>query len=379
MIVEAIDKLVRGESLMFDEAAGAMGEIMDGEATPAQIAALVIALRMKGETVEEIAGLARVMRLRATPVELGDTEVVDTCGTGGDRSGTFNISTAAALVAAAAGVPIAKHGNRAMSSRCGSADVLEALGVQINLDAEEVARCVRYVGIGFMFAPLFHPAMKYAAPVRRELGTRTVFNILGPLTNPAGARSQVLGVADPALLPKMAGVLEMLGARHALVVHGHGGVDELSTTGPSIIYRVRAGHPTEQIELRPEELGLAIAPREALLGGSAEENAAIILSVLRGERGPRRDVVALNAAAGLFAAELAPTIQEGIALAEQAIDSGAALNTLERLIEFSRNPVLTGGPPAPTDPAVTPALEAEAAMPKPKRRKPASKGREAAA
>lgn len=346
MIVEAIDKLVRGESLEADEASGAMSEIMDGEATPAQIAALLVALRIKGETVEEIAGLARVMRSRATPVDVGDIEVIDTCGTGGDRSGTFNISTAAAIVASAAGVPIAKHGNRAMSSRCGSADVLEALGVQINLDAEEVARCVRHVGIGFMFAPLFHPAMKHAAPVRRELGTRTVFNILGPLTNPAGARSQVLGVADPALAPKMAGVLEMLGAQHALVVHGDGGLDELSITGPSVLYRVRAGEATKRIEITPEEVGLERAPREEVIGGSAEENAAIVRSVLSGERGARRDVVLLNAAAALFAAEVVPSISEGVQVAAQAIDSGAALDTLERLAKFSQNPILTGGPPS---------------------------------
>lgn len=359
MIVEAIDKLVQGQSLLFDEASGAMSEIMDGEATPAQIAALVIALRMKGETVEEIAGLARVMRSRATPVDVGDIEVIDTCGTGGDRSGTFNISTAAALVASAAGVPIAKHGNRAMSSKCGSADVLEALGVQINLDAEEVARCVRHVGIGFMFAPLFHPAMKYAAPVRRELGTRTVFNILGPLTNPAGAQSQVLGVSDPALAPKMAGVLEMLGARHALVVHGDGGVDELSITGPSVMYRVREGQPTECMEIVPEELGLERASRESILGGTADDNAIIIRSVLGGERGPRRDVVLLNAAAALFAAEVVGSMQEGIGKAAEAIDSGAALDTLDRLVEFSRNPILTGGPPMHEDPALEAALHVE--------------------
>ncbi len=362
MIVEAIDKLVRGESLDTDEASGAMSEIMDGAATPAQIAALLIGLRMKGETVEEIAGLARVMRSRATPVDVGDLEVIDTCGTGGDRSGTFNISTAAAIVASAAGVPIAKHGNRAMSSKCGSADVLEALGVQINLDAEEVARCVRYAGIGFMFAPLFHPAMKYAAPVRRELGTRTVFNILGPLTNPAGARSQVLGVADAALAPKMAGVLEMLGAQHALVVHGDGGMDELSLTGPSVLYRVRAGYATERMELAPEDVGLARASRESLLGGTAEDNATIIRSVLSGEHGPQRDVVLLNAAAALLAAEVVTSMQEGVDLAAQAIDSGAALDTLERLARFSQNPVLTGGPPIEDATGPDVALEVEVAL-----------------
>lgn len=339
MIIEAINKLVCGESLSDEEAAGAMEEIMDGEATPAQISAMLIGLRMKGETVEEIAGLARVMRSRATPVEISDRNVVDTCGTGGDRSGTFNISTTAAIVAAAAGVPIAKHGNRAMSSKCGSADVLEALGVEINLDSEEVARCVRQVGIGFMFAPLFHPAMKYAAPVRRELGTRTVFNILGPLTNPAGARAQVLGVADPALVPKMAGVLERLGAHHALVVHGHGGLDELSTTGPSLIYRVRAGFPTEHISLKPSDVGLPDATLSALIGGSAEENAEIVRSVLSGEPGARRDVVLLNAAAALYAADAVASLREGISVAGDAIDNGAALKTLGSLVEFSKNPI----------------------------------------
>lgn len=347
MIVEAINKLVCGDSLSDAEAAASMEEIMDGVATPAQIGALLIALRVKGESIEEITGLARTMRSRATPVDVGNTDVVDTCGTGGDRSGTFNISTTAAIVAAAAGVPIAKHGNRAMSSRCGSADVLEALGVQINLDSEEVARCVREVGIGFMFAPLFHPAMKYAAPVRRELGTRTVFNILGPLTNPAGARSQVLGVADPSLAPKMAGVLERMGARHALVVHGHGGLDELSTTGPSVIYRVRAGHATERMDLLPQDVGLPTATLSALMGGTAEENASIVRSVLSGELGARRDVVLLNAAAALFAAEMVCSLNEGIGVAAQAIDSGAALRTLERLVEFSKNPTETNsGPPA---------------------------------
>lgn len=341
MIVRAIDKLVQGQSLTDSEASGAMEEIMDGDATPAQIGALLMGLRMKGETADEIAGLARVMRRRATPVDVGDMEVVDTCGTGGDRSGTFNISTAAAIVAAACGLRIAKHGNRAMSSRCGSADVLEALGVQINLDAEEVARCIAHVGIGFMFAPLFHPAMKYAAPVRRELGTRTVFNILGPLTNPAGARYQVLGVADPALAPKLAGVLERLGACHALVVHGHGGLDELSTTGPSIIYRVREGQPIERIEIEPDDVGLPIAPMEELLGGTAEENAAIVRGVLSGERGPRRDIVLLNTTAALYAAEVVATLREGVTLAAYAIDSGAALSKLHALCEFSRNPIDT--------------------------------------
>jgi anthranilate phosphoribosyltransferase len=347
MITDAIDKLVRSESLNDTEASGAMSEIMDGTATQAQISAFLVALRMKGETIEEIAGLAHVMRDRAVRVELDDAQVVDTCGTGGDRSGTFNISTAAALVASAAGVPIAKHGNRAMSSRCGSADVLEALGVEINLDAEGVARCVRYAGIGFMFAPLFHPAMKHAAPVRRELGTRTVFNILGPLTNPARARRQVLGVAHDALVPKMAGALERLGTHHALVVHGHGGLDELSVTGPSIIYRVRAGRPMERMEVLPQDFGFEPAPLDAIMGGTAAENAGMIRGVLAGERGPRRDVVLLNAAAALLAADAVTGLHEGIRAATQAIDSGAALDTLANLVDASRNPDIPGAPTRP--------------------------------
>jgi anthranilate phosphoribosyltransferase len=345
MITDAIDKLVRSESLDNAEASSAMEEIMDGTATQAQISAFLVALRMKGETIEEIAGLAHVMRDRAIRVELGDTRVVDTCGTGGDRSGTFNISTTAALVASAAGVPIAKHGNRAMSSRCGSADVLEALGVEINLDAEGVARCVRYAGIGFMFAPLFHPAMKHAAPVRRELGTRTVFNILGPLTNPARARRQVLGVAHESLVPKMAGALERLETQHALVAHGHGGLDELSVTGPSVIYRVRAGRPVERIEVLPQDFDFEPASMEAIAGGTAVENAAMIRNVLAGEHGPRRDVVLLNAAAALLVADAVTTLQEGIKVAARAIDSGAGMDTLANLVEASRNPGISGVAP----------------------------------
>lgn len=340
MITAAIDKLVQGESLGNIEASGVMEEIMTGNATQAQIGAFLVALRMKGETVEEIAGLAHVMRNHALNVDLGDLRVVDTCGTGGDRSGTFNISTAAALVAAAAGATVAKHGNRAMSSKCGSADVLESLGVEISLDPEGVARCVRHAGVGFMFAPLFHPAMKHAAPVRRELGTRTVFNILGPLTNPARARRQVLGVPSEALAAMMAGALQRLDAQHALVVHGHGGLDELSITGPSVMYRVRAGRAIERIDLEPEDVGFETASPEALAGGTAAENAEIIKSILGGERGARREVVLMNAAAALIAADLAVTMREGVELAAIAIDSGNALDTLGKLVEASRNPHL---------------------------------------
>src|SRR5918911_517182 len=271
MITAAIDKLVMGESLNDAEAGESMEEIMSGTATPAQIGAFLVALRMKGETIEEIAGLAQVMRSRAIPVELGDAtgsplgRVVDTCGTGGDRAGTFNISTVSALVAAAAGVPVAKHGNRAASSHCGSADLLEALGVRIDLDPDGVARCVDEAGIGFMFAPVFHPSFKYAAVPRRELGIRTVFNILGPLCNPAHAAYQAMGVAEEGLADKMAGVLSRLGVRRALVFHAADGMDELSVTGPSRVIEIADGSRSDYV-LEPEELGLAKAPLEAMRG-----------------------------------------------------------------------------------------------------------------
>ena len=248
-----------------EEAAAAMGDIMSGRATAAQIAALLIALRLKGETVDEITGMARAMREHALRVEI-DGALLDTCGTGGDAAGTFNVSTAAAFVAAGAGARVAKHGNRAMSSECGSADVLEALGARIDLTPQQVAECIRRSGFGFMFAQAFHPSMKHAAPVRKELGVRTAFNILGPLVNPAGARSQLLGVARPELASLLAGVLSRLGAQHALVVHGHGGVDELSLSGPSLVLELRQGD-TRQYEVSPEDLGLQSAPLEAIRDG----------------------------------------------------------------------------------------------------------------
>ncbi|MHB1415396.1 MAG: anthranilate phosphoribosyltransferase [Chloroflexota bacterium] len=333
MIKEAIIKLVDGASLDQDEAAQVMEEIMAGAATAAQMGAFLTVLRLKGETVEEIAGLAATMRARAIPVATSRT-VVDTCGTGGDGCGTFNISTAAAFVAAACGVAVAKHGNRGMSSACGSADVLEALGANVSLPAEEVAMCLEEVGLGFMFAPMFHPAMRHAIGPRRELGFRTVFNVLGPLTNPAGARAQVLGVPDADLAEKMARALQRLGTHHALVVHGSDGLDELTIGGPSIVYEVIDGE-VRGYDVRPEDFGFEPSPLSTIAGGSPEVNAAIIRSVLAGEPGPRRQVVVLNAAAALVAGDIAPDLQSGVDLASQAIDRGEAAALLDRFIQHT--------------------------------------------
>ncbi len=334
-IREAIIAIVAGRDLSQAEAASAMEELMSGEATPAQIGAFLTALHLKGETDAEIAGMAEVMRLKATPVYV-DGPVADTCGTGGDGSHTFNISTAAAFVAAGAGLTVAKHGNRAMSSICGSADVLEGLGVKIDLDAEGVARCLREAGIGFMFAPKFHPAMRFAGPVRREIGIRTAFNILGPLTNPARARHQVLGVASAPLAEKLARALSRLDTTHALVVHGDGGVDELSLSGPNLIFDVRGGQAPRQFTLHPAELGLRPATAEALRGGDVATNVAIVRGVLDGgDQGPRRDVVLLNAAAALVAGDKAEDMGAGLALARASLDEGRALERLGRLVAVS--------------------------------------------
>jgi anthranilate phosphoribosyltransferase len=334
MIQEAIARVHSGADLTRAEAAGAMELIMSGEVTGAQFGALLMGLHMKGETVEELAGFASVMRDRAVPVRAGG-ELLDTCGTGGDRADTFNISTTAAFVAAAPGARVAKHGNRAISSRCGSADVLEALGAEVALGAPAVERVLERTGVGFMYAPLFHPAMKHAAGPRREMRVRTVFNVLGPLTNPARARHQVLGVADPALAPKMAETLRELGSSRALVVHGADGLDEITLTGPTQVWELRDG-AISCYELRPEELGLELAGLEALRGGSAETNAAITRAVLGGEPGPRRDVVLLNAAAALLAAGLASDLREGLEEARRALDAGAAQEKLKHFIECTR-------------------------------------------
>lgn len=322
--------LLAGGDLDEAATAAAMGEIMEGAATPAQIGAFVVALRSKGETAEEIAGLVRTMRSYAEKVPV-EGPLLDTCGTGGDRSGTFNVSTAAAIVCAGAGVRVAKHGNRAASSRCGSADVLEALGVTIDLPPAGVARCIEAAGIGFCFAPIFHPAMRHAAVPRRELGIPTVFNFLGPLTNPAGATRQALGVSDPGMLGKMVDVLGRLGSEHVIGFRGRDGLDELSTSSPSDVVELAGGSIRRWI-LVPEDLGLPPAPPGALGGGTAAENAAIVRSVLAGEPGPRRDIVVLNAAAGLAAAEVAGDVSEGLDRAAEAIDSGASRAVLERWV-----------------------------------------------
>jgi anthranilate phosphoribosyltransferase len=335
MIREAIATLVDGRSLTEAEAAAVMEEIMSGEATPAQFGAFVTALRLKGETVDEIAGMARVMREKARRVHV-EGVLLDTCGTGGDARGTFNVSTAAAFVAAGAGARVAKHGNRAMTSRCGSADVLEALGARIDLSPEQVKACLEETGVGFMFAPSFHPAMKFAAGPRREIGVRTVFNILGPLTNPAGAACQVLGVAEPSLAETMAQVLARLGSRRALVVHGRDGLDEMSISGPTLVCEL-AGGRVRQYEVTPQDVGLALYEAASVAGGTPEENAVALREVLAGRPGPQRDIVLLNAAAGLVALERAAALAEGVSLAAQAIDSGAARERLDRFVAVTNS------------------------------------------
>lgn len=334
MLKELIGKVVAGENLTRPEAEEAMELIMAGEATPAQIGALLTALRLKGETVEEITGFALTMRRRATTVPCSDPGVVDTCGTGGDGANTFNISTTAALVVAGAGARVAKHGNRSVSSRCGSADVLEQLGVSLDLGPDDLARCLEDVGIAFLYAPALHGAMKHAAGPRREIGFRTVFNILGPLTNPAGARNQVLGVYEPVLVNKVASVLNALESRRAFVVHGAGGLDEVSPFGPAQICELKGGE-LQTYKLDPRELGIEVAPLAALAGGSPEANAAITRSVLEGRPGPCRDAVLLNAALGLVAAGLAPDMGGALELAARSIDSGAAAAKLNQLAEFT--------------------------------------------
>jgi len=339
MITEALNQLLEGQSLSMEQAEGVMAQVMAGEATPAQIAGFLIALRVKGETVEEITGCARAMRQAAVKVTPHQASLVDTCGTGGDRSGTFNVSTTAAFVAAGAGLRIAKHGNRSVSSLSGSADVLAALGVNLDLTPEQVAQCIDEVGIGFLFAPKLHPAMKYAIGPRRELGVRTVFNILGPLTNPAGAQAQVLGVYDPALTEVLASVLQGLGSRAAYVVHGDGGLDELTTTGPNRIsvFGVAPGNGAVVTQmLDPRDLGFDRAAAVDLHGGDPAMNAAITRAVLAGDdHGPKRDVTLLNAAAALHVGGLATDLADGVGKAAESLDSGAALYKLETLVTYS--------------------------------------------
>ena len=335
MIVEAISKVVSGESLTLEEAAQVMNEIMSGEATPAQFGAFVTALRLKGETVDEIAGMAQVMREHSLHVDV-DGSLVDTCGTGGDGSGTFNISTTAAFVAAGAGAKVAKHGNRAMSGASGSADVLEALGAKVDLSPKSVARCIKETGFGFMFAQGFHPSMRFAAGPRREIGIRTVFNILGPLTNPAGAGAQVIGVADASMASKMAQALSRLGSRRALVVHGDDGLDEITIADSTRVWELMEGDVREY-NILPEGSGVTRAPLSEIQASDAEQSASILRDVLAGETGAARDVVLLNAAAALLAANMVLSIPTGVEIAADAIDTGSAMRRMQAFVTLSQN------------------------------------------
>jgi len=335
VLTTTIRKVIEGNDLTRHEAHAAMQVIMRGDATPSQVAGYLVALRMKGETVDEITGSAEAMREAAVMVPVDGANLVDTAGTGGDGAGTINISTAAALVAAGAGVRIAKHGNRSVSSKCGSADVLEALGVTLVEDPQMQAAILEQVGFVFLFAPFQHPAMKYAMAPRKELGVRTVFNVLGPLTNPAGALHQVVGVYDGAMVETLANVLGALGARRALVVHGAGGLDELSTVGPTRVAEWD-GSAVDVYDIEPADLGLEPAEVSSLVGGDAAHNAAAIRSILEGKSGPQADIVALNAAAAIYVGEAADGLQSGLHLAWKSIQSGAALQRLDALVEASR-------------------------------------------
>jgi len=332
-VIDAIGKLVKCQSLTEAEAAAAFETIMRGDATPVQIAGFVIALRIKGETVEELTGFAKTARQMSTPINV-EGDLLDTCGTGGDGLATFNISTLAAIVAAASGARVAKHGNRAASSMCGSADVLEQLGVKIDLPPEGVARCIEGAGIGFLFAPIFHPSFRFAGVPRRELGVRTVFNVLGPLCNPAGARYQALGVADGALAGKMADVLMRLGVERAIVFHSEDGMDELSLSAPSHVIEIDGARREYQLDV--SDLGLEKAALVEVRGGGPEENARIAREVLGGAKGPRRDVVLLNASAALRAAGIAKDWKDGLGIAAEAIDSGRAGDVLQRWAKISQ-------------------------------------------
>jgi anthranilate phosphoribosyltransferase len=334
MIKEALAKLIDRVDLSREEMAAAMAEIADGGATPAQVGAFLVALRLKGETVDEIAGAAQVMRERVDRVKVTRDVFVDTCGTGGDNQNTFNISTTAAFAVAGAGVCVAKHGNRAVSSKSGSADVLAALGVDVDASKEVVERCIAELGIGFLFAPRLHPAFKAVAGIRRELGVRSVFNLLGPLANPAGARHQVMGVYEPRWVPVIGGVLAALGAEHAFVVHGEG-LDEVAVTGMTHVCEVSQGR-VERFSMVPEDLGLPRWDRAAIAGGDAEVNARVLRDVLGGQKGGPRDAVLANAAPALVAAGAAPDLRAGVKLAARSIDSGQAQEKLARLVAMSR-------------------------------------------
>lgn len=336
LIQELLLKLTRRQDLTRDEAAAAMRVLMAGEVPPALVAGFLVALQMKGETVDEITGFAETIRAMATPIRVDRAPLVDTCGTGGDRSGTFNISTTTAFVVAGAGIAVAKHGNRSATSKCGSADVLEALGVRIDAPPDKVARCVDEVGIGFLFARTLHGAMKHVAPIRQELRVRTVFNILGPLTNPAGARRQVMGVFDKRLVEPLAHVLRNLGSEHAFVVAGADGMDEFTLAGPTFVAEATPDG-VQVYEFDPGEIDLAVTGTAALAGGDADHNAVLLRNVLTGETGPRRDIVVMNAAAAIRAAGIARDWREAREAAEESIDSGRALAKLEALIKVSHD------------------------------------------
>jgi anthranilate phosphoribosyltransferase len=338
MILDALSRIANHrESLTRDEARTVMSEILSGRASDAQIAGLLVALHMKGESVDEIVGFADAMRAAATPLAIPAAlalDLIDTCGTGGDSRGTFNVSTATALVLSGGGVKVAKHGNRSISSQCGSADVMEALGMNINLSPERLAACLEQVGFAFLFAPALHSATRFVQPARRELKIRTVFNLLGPLTNPAGASAQIVGVYSPELVEKLAEALWLLGVRRALVVHGGDGLDEISLAGPTRVAELRDGK-IRAYEITPEEFGFERVPLSAISGGAAQANAQIIRGVLEGRRSPYRDIVLLNAAAGFVVAGKTVSIREAVPLAQKSIDSGAARAKLEELVRFT--------------------------------------------
>ena len=331
-LLAQLERVVGREHLSTEEASAAMETILTGRASPAQIAAFLVALRMKGETIEELVGFARAIRRMAEPIaiETGDEPLLDTCGTGGDGAGTFNISTLAALVVAGAGVRVAKHGNRSISSQCGSADLLEAMGIPVAVSAEQAARAIREIGIGFLFAPVMHTAMKHAQPVRVDLKMRTVFNLLGPLTNPAGANAQVAGAPSPHAAELIAGALAALGLERGFVVHGCDGLDEITTTGPTLVFEIRQGR-VERRQVGPADFGVSIVSGESLRGGDRQRNLAIARAVLGGCPGPQREIVLVNASAGLVAAGMAASFEDGVRLAAASIDSGAARAKAERL------------------------------------------------
>lgn len=337
MIKEAIKKVIEKTDLSVDEASAVMDEIMKGEATPSQITCIITALRMKGETVDEVTGFAKMMREYAIKISPKVTPLLDTCGTGGDSSGTFNISTVAAIVAAAAGAKLAKHGNRSASSKCGSADLLEAAGVKIDIPPAKVEKCIEEVGIGFLYAPNFHPAMKYAGPSRKEIGIRTIFNILGPLTNPAGAKNQLIGVFSEGLVDMITKVLQNLGSNEVMVVHGKDLLDEISISDTTSISHLKSGK-IKKYDIKPEDFGIKRAKKEELLGGCAEDNFKIMMNILKGvEKGAKRDIVVLNTAAALTVGQVSADIKTGVVMAKEALDSGKAMKKLEELVKFTNS------------------------------------------